>query len=308
MVDDLPPIHKQLLGRLANHLARIVRRQRFNGSTGAASPLLYVPCCFPRLVPCRRRPRSRPPSLVSGYLRVVNAGAGGPGRRARPRARRGRRDSRRRRRQAAHRVRRLRAHAGQPLLAEDGGEKEVAGCHAPAGPPPARLGPPPPPPMAEGGGAGRPAPGLEPPPPPKAEGPIAPAPSARRTSTRSTATTVTTMESPCGTLWTRFPGDEGARQGQAGVALFARRRTRAAARTTRPGAWRLSKSVVGVGEQIPHNQAHRSSRTTCRHGSQLSYSHFGDVCVILWEMTATRPAASDSSSARNGSRWAATSS
>ena len=33
LVDDLPPIHKQLLGRLANHLARIVRRQRLNGSS-----------------------------------------------------------------------------------------------------------------------------------------------------------------------------------------------------------------------------------------------------------------------------------
>ena len=44
-------------------------------------------------------------------------------------------------RQAAHRLRRLRAHAGQPVLAETGGEKEVAEArHAPAGPPPAGLG------------------------------------------------------------------------------------------------------------------------------------------------------------------------
>ena len=44
-------------------------------------------------------------------------------------------------RQATHRLRRLRAHAGQPVLAETGGEKEVAETgDAPAGPPPAGLG------------------------------------------------------------------------------------------------------------------------------------------------------------------------
>ena len=46
-MDDLPPIHKQLLGRLANHLARIVRRQRLNGSSWRGLAAALCPVLLP---------------------------------------------------------------------------------------------------------------------------------------------------------------------------------------------------------------------------------------------------------------------
>ena len=142
LVDDLPPIHKQLLGRLANHLARIVRRQRLNGSSWRGLAAALCPVLLPSHW-CRVDDGQDP-----GLHRLRAVTEGGQRRRRRAQV-----AARAREpgvvaatagavaRQAAHRVRRLRAHAGQPLLAETGGEKEVAEArHAPAGPPPAGLG------------------------------------------------------------------------------------------------------------------------------------------------------------------------
>jgi len=78
LVDDLPPIHKQLLGRLANHLARIVRRQRLNGSSWRGLAAALCPVLLPSSGAVSTTAKIQASIACERLLRVVNAGAGGP--------------------------------------------------------------------------------------------------------------------------------------------------------------------------------------------------------------------------------------
>ena len=78
LVDDLPPIHKQLLGRLANHLARIVRRQRLNGSSWRGLAAALCPVLLPASGAVSTTAKIQASIACERLLRVVNAGAGGP--------------------------------------------------------------------------------------------------------------------------------------------------------------------------------------------------------------------------------------
>ena len=78
LVDDLPPIHKQLLGRLANHLARIVRRQRLNGSSWRGLAAALCPVLLPSPGAVSTTAKIQASIACERLLRVVNAGAGGP--------------------------------------------------------------------------------------------------------------------------------------------------------------------------------------------------------------------------------------
>jgi hypothetical protein len=78
LVDDLPPIHKQLLGRLAAHLARIVRRQRLNGSSWRGLAAALCPVLLPSPGAVSTTAKIQASIACERLLRVVNAGAGGP--------------------------------------------------------------------------------------------------------------------------------------------------------------------------------------------------------------------------------------
>ncbi|CAH0364594.1 unnamed protein product [Pelagomonas calceolata] len=78
LVDDLPPIHKQLLGRLAAHLARIVRRQRLNGSSWRGLAAALCPVLLPSSGAVSTTAKIQASIACERLLRVVNAGAGGP--------------------------------------------------------------------------------------------------------------------------------------------------------------------------------------------------------------------------------------
>jgi Ca2+-binding EF-hand superfamily protein len=78
LVDDLPPIHKQLLGRLAAHLARIVRRQRLNGSSWRGLAAALCPVLLPASGTVSTTAKIQASIACERLLRVVNAGAGGP--------------------------------------------------------------------------------------------------------------------------------------------------------------------------------------------------------------------------------------
>ena len=81
LVDDLPPAHRQLLGRLAAHLARIVRRQRLNGASWRGLAAALCPVLLPHAKgapPPSTTAKIQAAIACERLLRVVNAGAGGP--------------------------------------------------------------------------------------------------------------------------------------------------------------------------------------------------------------------------------------
>lgn len=78
LLGELPPYHRAVLERLAKHLARVVRRQRLNGSSWRGLAAAVAPLVFGHGVATDADEALWATVACVRLLRVVNATAGGP--------------------------------------------------------------------------------------------------------------------------------------------------------------------------------------------------------------------------------------